>query len=236
LHSCSEKTIIVYEQAPFSTYRLYPVVSLVIAGICFLIILIDLLAGRRQPMWIMNVVWPVTALYAGPIALWAYWKIGRVSPYDMGNNPKKPFWQSVGLSAMHCGSGCTLGDLIAEWILVFFPFVLFSREMFASWVIDYILALIFGIAFQYYSIKPMSDLSPAAALIEAVKADVLSLTSWQLGMYGWMAIAMFAIFGHGLDKTGTVFWFMMQIGMLAGFMTSYPVNWGLVKAGIKKAM
>jgi hypothetical protein len=212
-------------------------VSLIIASLCFLIILIDLLAGRRQRMWIMNVVWPITALYAGPLALWAYWKIGRVSPHDEGSSPKrKPFWQSVGLSATHCGSGCTLGDLIAEWILAFFPFVLFSREMFASWVIDYILAFIIGIAFQYFSIMPMKDISPGKALKEALKADTLSLTSWQLGMYGWMAIVMLAIFGHELDKTGTVFWFMMQIGMILGFMTSYPVNWGLVKAGIKEAM
>ncbi len=213
------------------------IVSLIIAGLCFLIILGDIFLGHRQPMWIMNVVWPITALYAGPLALWAYWKMGRVSPQDEGRSPKrKPFWQSVALSATHCGSGCTLGDLIAEWILAFFPFVLFSREMFASWVIDYILAFIIGIAFQYFSIMPMKDISPGKALKEALKADTLSLTSWQLGMYGWMAIVMLVIFGHELDKTATVFWFMMQIGMILGFMTSYPVNWGLVKAGIKEPM
>jgi hypothetical protein len=116
------------------------------------------------------------------------------------------------------------------------PFILFGYEMFASWLVEYILALIFGIAFQYFSIKPMSDLPAGRALIEAAKADVLSLTAWQIGMYGWMAITMFVIFGHGLDKTAPVFWFMMQIGMLVGFATSYPVNWGLVKAGIKHAM
>jgi hypothetical protein len=29
---------------------------------------------------------------------------------------------------------------------------------------------------------------------------------------------------------------MMQIGMLAGFLTSYPVNWWLVRRGIKEKM
>ena len=33
-------------------------------------------------------------------------------------------------------------------------------------------------------------------------------------MYGWMAVATFAIFGHELPKNGPVFWFMMQIAML----------------------
>jgi hypothetical protein len=55
-------------------------------------------------------------------------------------------------------------------------------------------------------------------------------------MYGWMAIAVFVIFRHELSKTDPIFWFMMQIAMLAGFLTSYPVNWWLLRAGIKEKM
>jgi len=29
---------------------------------------------------------------------------------------------------------------------------------------------------------------------------------------------------------------MMQIAILAGFLTSYPVNWWLLRAGIKEKM
>ncbi|WP_442879793.1 DUF4396 domain-containing protein, partial [Cetobacterium sp.] len=32
------------------------------------------------------------------------------------------------------------------------------------------------------------------------------------------------------------FWFMMQIAMCCGFLTAYPVNWWLVKKGIKMGM
>ncbi len=56
-------------------------------------------------------------------------------------------------------------------------------------------------------------------------------------MYGWMAIVVFLIVGHELPKTDPVFWFMMQIAMLAGFLTSYPVNWWwLLERGIKEKM
>ena len=41
-------------------------------------------------------------------------------------------------------------------------------------------------------------------------------------MYGWMAIAAFAIFGHELPKTSMVFWFMVQLAMLAGFFHRLP--------------
>ena len=53
---------------------------------------------------------------------------------------------------------------------------------------------------------------------------------------GWMATVTFAIFGRELYKTTPVFWFMMQIAMLAGFLTSYPFNWYLLRRGIKEEM
>ena len=78
----------------------------------------------------------------------------------------------------------------------------------------------------------MRSLSVREALISAVKADALSLTAWQVGMYGWMALVIFVIFKQEIPKTEPLFWFMMQIAMLAGFFTSYPVNWWLLKKGI----
>jgi hypothetical protein len=42
--------------------------------------------------------------------------------------------------------------------------------------------------------------------------------------------------GHELEKTSPLFWFMMQIAMLAGFATSYPVNWWLLRKQIKEVM
>jgi Domain of unknown function (DUF4396) len=221
-------------------------ISLVVAGFCAVWIGLDIAAGHRQQMWIMNVVWPITALYAGPFALYGYYKVGRLATRRMiqranqkGEEPPgktKPFWQMVALGASHCGGGCTLADLVGEWALFFFPLTLFGMKIFGAWVVDYFLALFFGIFFQYFTIAPMRHLSLGRGLIAAAKADFFSLTAWQAGMYGWMAIATFGIFGHEIPKTDPRFWFMMQIAMLAGFLTSYPVNWWLIRAGIKEKM
>ena len=185
--------------------------------------------GGLQP-WIMGLVWPLTALYAGPLAVAAY--VGTSS--SVGN---RPLWRSAAMGATHCGSGCALGDLVAEWFVFFVPITLFGHHIFGSWVIDYIAAFGFGIAFQYFTIRPMrKDATRREALGAAFKADTASLTAWQVGMYGWMAIATFAIFGQELSKTSPTFWFMMQIAMLAGFLTAYPVNAWLIRQGIKEAM
>jgi len=221
-------------------------VSLLTAFLCSVWIAIDIASGRRQHMWIMNVVWPLSALWAGPFALYYYFKVGRLSTEEAvmgakqrGEEPpgkQKPFRQTAGLAASHCGAGCTLGDIIVEWSLFFFPVTLFGEKIFGSWAVDYAVAFVIGIGFQYFTIQPMRNLPPGEALKQAVKADAFSITSWQVGMYGWMAIATFLIFGHELEKTSPVFWFMMQIAMFAGFFTSYPVNWWLVRSGRKERM
>jgi hypothetical protein len=181
----------------------------------------------------MNLVWPLTALDAGPVAVLLYFKLGRITS---NNNKPQPVWQSVMKGALHCGSGCTLGDLIAACFLLIFPVTLRGSKLYGEWAIDFILAFLIGIIFQYYAIKPMRKLSTRAALVAALKADTLSLTSWQIGMYGWMAVCDFLLFDHILNATMPVFWLMMQIAMLLGLLTAYPVNWWLIKKGIKEAM
>jgi hypothetical protein len=221
------------------------VLSLFICAACALVIAADIAFGHRQKMWIMNIVWPVTALYSGPLGLAAYYGFGRLSTQHRAMEArqrgeeepgkKKPFWQMVAIAATHCGSGCTLGDIAAGWLMFAFPLALWGQKIFGEWVVAYIFAYTFGIAFQYFTIVPMRGLQVGDGLIAAAKADTLSLTAWQVGMYGWMAIVHFVLLGE-IPKTNPVYWFMMQIAMLAGFLTSYPVNWWLVKSGVKEKM
>lgn len=230
-----------------------------LAGFVSAAIVASDLTRHPQHMWIMNVVWPVVALFAHVVALIAYFRVGRLAAHEnampaveKGETPphkaQTSFATRVGKGASHCGAGCTLGDICAEWLVFFVPVIatwfgyrtVFENEIFAIWVVDYLFAFAFGVAFQYFTIKPMRDLSVGEGLKQAVKADALSLTAWQVGMYGFMAVAHFWIFGALLDarlETASVeFWFMMQIAMFFGFATSYPVNWWLIRKGIKEAM
>lgn len=221
-------------------------ISLIISYICTLVILFDISSGHFQRMRIMNIVWPVTTLYSGPVGLWFYFKVARLSqkenPHIHPTSSRKldhsdrPFWQIAAVSTTHCGAGCALGDLFAEWIFLLFPFAVFGYKIFGGWTLDYAFAFLFGIAFQYFNIKPMHNLGMRKAFIAAIKSDFFSLTAWQIGMYGWMAIVLFGVFRGDLPRTGPVFWFMMQIAMIFGFSTSYPVNRWLIKKGIKEKM
>ncbi len=218
-------------------------ISLTLAVVCAVWILYDVyLRGYRQHMWIMEAVWPVTCLYFGPLALWAYYRWGRPTSHkwmeEHGEPKGKRFAASVAVGDSHCGAGCTLGDIIGSPAVVFlFGWKIFGLFLLAKYVVNYALAYIFGIAFQYFSIKPMQNLSMGQGIKEAIKADTLSLTAFQVGLFGWMAIMQLVLFpGEKLHPNHATYWSLMQIGMILGFITAYPVNWWLIKRGIKEAM
>jgi hypothetical protein len=126
-------------------------------GVCFVCaaaIAYDIFFNRRrQPMGVMDAVYPITALYLGPFALALYWRWGR-SPPRM-TEPAKPRWVTMAIEVSHCGSGCTLGDLIAEWLIFALALTVAGRTLFAEYLGDYALALALGILFQYCAIARM---------------------------------------------------------------------------------
>lgn len=223
--------------------HLAAILSLSVALVCAVTIALD--EWRNPPkMAVMALVWPLTALFGSLLWLAIYYRWGRAT----GGDEDTPMTVSVLKGASHCGAGCTLGDMVVEGLSVAVPALaawfgygtLFHTRMFALWVPDFLLAFLFGIAFQYWSIVPMRALSPAAGIKAALKADILSITAWQIGMYGGMALIQFAWFkpayGGLAEAARPEFWLAMQIAMLAGFCTSYPVNWLLVRRGIKERM
>jgi hypothetical protein len=218
-------------------------------------------------MLIMNIVWPITAWYLGPLALWTYWHIGHlnlnlvsknrtdsaratnialdaetdnaphhiIGTHSNKNGKTKPFWETIFVSATHCGAGFTLGDVISEWSVFIIGITIAGLAIYASFIFDFTFAWLLGIIFQYIAIIQMRKMSIRKALVQAVKADTLSLVMFEIGLFGWMGFVTFAL-TNKLYPISPVFWFMMQVGMILGFFTSYPANWWLVRKGIKHGM
>jgi len=222
--------------------------ALAVAGLCAAVVLVDIYgAGRRQPMTIMEVVWPVTALYLGPVALWVYVRYGRGRrptagarhDADGGDEPTRdrPGWVPVFTGVAHCGGGCTLGDIVAETAVFALGIEVFASAFAAELIGDYVLALALGIVFQYFAIAPMRGLGLRDGLVAAAKADVLSLTAFEVGLFGWMAITRFVLFADApLRPDSAAYWFLMQLGMALGFVTAWPMNVLLIRRGVKEAM
>jgi hypothetical protein len=209
--------------------------SLLLGLLSALIIAVDE-AFHPQNMGIMNVVWPVTALYFGLIGLAAYFALGRKSTAKMEKEAGKPFWEIVAVAATHCGGGCTLGDVVGEWVVYWSAWTIAGAAIWPEYLLDFALAYLLGIVFQYYSIAPMRGLGFKEGVVAAIKADTLSLLAFEIGLFAWMALSYLVFFHPHLEPVQPLFWFMMQIGMIIGYFTSYPMNWWLIKQGVKEAM
>jgi hypothetical protein len=257
----SQKTIEIGRTLFPSWLHFLSMAALVLGVIWASVVVVDLMR-HPQKMAVMNVVWPVTALFGTVLTVWAYFAIGRASSQEAmkeamhkanaghGGMPSdtQPMAAFVGKGSLYCGAGCMIGDLIAEWLAFFFPVLaiwcgwqsIFDEKIFAIWVLDFLFAFVLGIVFQYFAIVPMRGLSPREGLLAALKADTLSLASWQVGMYGFMAIAQFYLLPHFFGRQAEVnsleFWFTMQLAMLCGFITAAPVNWLLIRSRIKEKM
>jgi Domain of unknown function (DUF4396) len=246
-------------------------VAWVYLAVCFCcagIIGYDITVGhRRQPMGVMNFVFPITALYFGPFALAFYWRWARaaagtpmprmsmsgaavsagmadhagpahVHEPEPPGRPARPRWVTMAIEVSHCGSGCALGDVISEFVIFALALTIAGASLGAEYVGDYLAALAFGIVFQYFAIAPMRGLGLKDGLIAAAKADFISLTAFEVGLFGWMAVMAFVLFPapHQLTPSSAAFWLLMQVGMVIGFATSWPANVWLVKRGIKTPM
>ncbi|MFD1363216.1 DUF4396 domain-containing protein [Lentibacillus salinarum] len=211
-------------------------IALTIGLMCSLIIILDIVK-HPQMMKIMNVVWPINGWFFGPIALWTYFKWGRLKAENINSDDHRKKPARVFVSTSHCSAGCTIGDAIGVPIVALTGMAIIGSTLFAHYIVEFILAYLVGIIFQFYAIYPMNKEQGVSASIKAaVKADTVALIAFEVGMFGWMAIVHYILFASPPKPNEATYWFMMQIAMILGFMTSYPANWVLVKKGLKEEM
>jgi hypothetical protein len=190
-------------------------------------------------------------LYLSVFGLFAYFRFGVPMARSQGHHGEEsqmdgqmkmeqragPTLIDAAISATHCGAGCVLGDIVSEFAVFASGAMILGSMLWASFVWDFVAAWCLGIAFQYFTIVPMRKLSPREGLKAAAKADTLSIIAFQVGMYGWMLLVHFRLFPEShLRPDEAVYWLMMQVAMICGFVTSIPMNWWLLKIGWKESM
>ncbi|WP_186577271.1 DUF4396 domain-containing protein [Aquibacillus kalidii] len=214
------------------------IVSWLTLGIGILSSIVIALDVRKHPqmMKVMNVVWPINGWFLGPIAIWTYFRWGRLKAKDNTKQSNLGLKEKVFVSTSHCSSGCSMGDAIGVPIIALTGWTVFQSTLLAHYVLEFVLAFIFGIVFQLLALYPMNkEKGIKHSLKASLKADSLSLIAFEIGMFGWMAIVHLTFNNPPIPSEPT-YWLMMQIAMILGFITSYPANMILVKKGIKSTM
>lgn len=186
---------------------------------------------RTPAMKVMKWGWLLVALYTGPVAFIVYWLSCREPVSGTHEKFVAPQWKQTVGSTIHCMAGDATGVIVAAAVTS-----LLHTPMWLDSIVEYIAGFVFGLfIFQALFMKDMLGGSYIGAVRATVLPEWLSMNGVMAGMIPTMVILM----SHDMDAMdpGSMrFWGIMSLATLVGAIPSYPINWWLVKKGLKHGM
>ncbi len=208
-----------------------------LALLCAVAILYDIYGrGYRQRTSVMGAVWPITALYLGPLALWAYNRWGRPRSEkwqkEHGIAPEKSLSAAGVAGGTPGGAASAVGHVLGVPLVVFSGLTIAGLDLWAMILVIAVIAVVLLFVFEYFfSTVPARGLPSGKGVGVALLIALVTVLAFDVGMGGWMLVLHFLFFMPPL--TDVTFLFLMQIGLILGFMTGYPAVLWLVRRGIK---
>ncbi len=186
---------------------------------------------RTPEMKVMKWGWVLVALYTGPVALAVYWFSCREPAPGTHETFVAPLWkQSVG-STIHCLAGDATGIIVAASITL-----LLGLPMGIDTIVEYVAGFGFGLlVFQALFMKDILGGTYGHAVRKTWLSEWLSMNAVMSGMIPIMVILM-SRHMRAMEPTSGRFWAVMSLACLVGAVLAYPVNWWLVKHGLKHGM
>ena len=169
--------------------------------------------------------------YTGPLGAFLYVLGCREPLPGLHERYVAARWRQVLGSTMHCVAGDGVGILAGAVVAS-----VFHLPTAADIALEYALGFGFGWSvFQSLFMRGMAGGSYARALSSTFFPELLSMNCLMAGMVPVMTVAMtHAPASH--DPWKPVFWFVMSMALLVGFITAYPMNWWLVSRHMKHGM
>ncbi len=195
--------------------------------------------GHRQPQRVMEAVWPLSALYLGPLALPIYNRFGRARSAawqeNAGAGPDRSLTATALQSGLPGGVSSGLAHVVAVPFVVATGLTIANVDMWAMVAIITVLAtaLIFGFEYVFFTSKDRR-VPGLRGIRPALVVATITVVAFDLGMLGWMLTLYYT---ENMPAAGDVrFTFMMQIGLILGTLTAYPAMRFLASRGTKVAV
>ena len=203
-------------------------------------ILYDTFTANRHVMPALKAGWPIIGLFFSVIGLALYLTSCRPPGIGQkrGEEAKQTHsafvadrWKKVLGSDIHCvasdGLGIISAMVVTRWLgLSFWP----------EFWIEYAVGFLFGwFIFQFGSLRAMG--TPAkTALWNGGRAEFFSMITVMLGMGLVMRYVTPAVAGSPPPPNTAAFCGIAALGLLAGAILTYPMNWWMVAIGWKHGM
>lgn len=184
--------------------------------------------------------WPIIVLFFSAIGIALYlWTCRPAGIGDKHGDEKQKAhhayvestFRKVTGAVIHCVGGDGLGIMTAMIIARIAGFSFWQEYWF-----EYIAGFAFGwLIFQYKAMRKMAG-SAGRALWMGGRAEFFSMITVMAGMGIIMGYVTPLVAGEQPAPTTFAFWGFGALGLMLGFIATYPMNYWLIKIGWKHGM
>ena len=179
---------------------------------------------------IMKLAWILVVFYTGPIGLFIYLLSCRQPLPGTHDDFIAPLWKQATGSLLHCVAGDATGIILSAAIVYHF-----GLPNGIDLTIEYLSAFVVGL-FVFQALFMLSMYGNYwLAVSKTIFAETVSMNMVMVGMIPTMMILMRSLPGSD-DPTQALFWGVMSLSTMAGMITAYPINFWMVKRGLKHGM
>jgi uncharacterized cupredoxin-like copper-binding protein len=191
----------------------------------------DQFAGNPEPT-VMKWGFILVTIYMGPFGLLLYVLADKEPRGGEHEKFTSPLWkQGIG-STIHCVAGDATGIILAAAVTASL-----GLPMWIDLIVEYVAGFSFGLfIFQSLFMMKMMGGTYAANLRKSFMPEFISMNAMMAGMAPTMSLLMMGRDMRAMDPLEMIFWGVMSLGVMVGFVTAYPFNVWMVKQGIKHGL
>ena len=174
----------------------------------------------------------LVTLYMGPLGLLLYVLADKEPRPGTHERFTAALWkQGIG-STIHCVAGDATGIILAAAITA-----TLGLPMRVDLVVEYAAGFAFGLfIFQSLFMKEMMGGSYLENVRKTFLPEFISMNAMMAGMAPVMSFLMMGRDMRAMVPTELLFWGVMSLGVIAGFIVAYPVNVWMVERGLKHGL
>src|SRR5882672_4266355 len=174
----------------------------------------------------------LVTLYMGPLGLLLYVLADKEPGPGEHETFIKPLWkQGVG-STIHCVAGDATGIVLAAAVTA-----LLGLPMWIDLIVEYMAGFTLGLfIFQSLFMKSMMGGTYWQNVRKSFMPEFISMNFMMAGMAPVMSFLMMGRDMRAMDPAELLFWGVMSLGVIVGFVVAYPANVWLVAGGLKHGL
>lgn len=212
-------------------YDYFLIAWFVLAAASTTYVAIDQFKNNPEPA-VMKWGFILVTLYMGPFGLLLYVLADKEPRPGEHEQFTSPLWkQGIG-STIHCVAGDATGIILAAAVTA-----LLGLPMWIDLIVEYVAGFSFGLfIFQSLFMKKMMGGTYWENVRKSFMPEFISMNAMMAGMAPTMSLLMMGRDMRAMDPLELVFWGVMSLGVMVGFVAAYPFNVWMVKKKIKHGL